>query len=102
VVKMLRARQLADNTKLFDVYEYSPPSSTTSDSTSSTTSATTDPSSDPDPEPVKRSLDADMELNEHKGRDIKLRRGGMLRAEKKEKANLRVKRDFGLKKPFGL
>jgi hypothetical protein len=91
--------------KLFDVYECSVPTSTTatSDGTTSTTSATPDPSSDPDPEPEKRSLQADMELSGSKGRDLKLRRGGMLRSpEKREKGNVLAKRDFGLKRPFGL
>jgi hypothetical protein len=101
--KMIRARAVS-NAKLFDIYECPSPTSTTttSDSTTSTGYATPDPSSDAEPAPEKRSLDADMELSAHKARDIKLRRGGMLRAEKKETANLRVKRDFGLKKPFGL
>ena len=90
---------------LLDVYECPLPTTTTSSSTetSSTTSGTPDASSDPDPEPEKRSLQADMELTVKKARDVKLRRGGMLRSPSKAVAGPALaKRDFGLKQPFGL
>ncbi|OWP01452.1 Ca2+-modulated nonselective cation channel polycystin [Marssonina coronariae] len=97
--------------KLFDIYECTVPTSTTSssDSTASyTIEPTPDPSSDVDEYPSaeeysKRSLQADMQLAAIASRDVKLRRGGMLRSrEKKETSNLIVKRDFGIRRPFGL
>ncbi|KAK2623584.1 hypothetical protein QTJ16_007138 [Diplocarpon rosae] len=98
--------------KLLDIYECAVPSSTTasSDATaSSTTEPTPDPSSDVDEDPTvnadatKRSLQADMHRAAVAARDGKLRRGGLLRStEKKETANLIVRRDFGLRRPFGM
>ncbi|KAH7327264.1 hypothetical protein BKA65DRAFT_64872 [Rhexocercosporidium sp. MPI-PUGE-AT-0058] len=91
--------------KLFDVYECTvpTPTSTSSDATSYTTDPTPDPSSDPEPEAEKRNIQADMESSQNAARDAKLRRGGMLRnTEKKDVKNVMVKRDFGLKRPFGM
>jgi hypothetical protein len=106
VTAKLRGRSFGSE-KLYDVYSCPVPTSTTStsDSTSSTSSASTpDPSSDEDPDTVKRDLDADLEIaGARKREESKLRRGGMLRSMNKvEKANVLAKRDFGLKKPFGL
>ncbi|KAG4444363.1 hypothetical protein IFR05_000128 [Cadophora sp. M221] len=91
--------------KLFDIYECSlpTPTSTSSDATSYTVEPTADPSSDPEPEAYKRDIQADMEISQNAARDTKLRRGGMLRsAEKQDLSNVMVKRDFGLKRPFGM
>ncbi|KAH8752694.1 hypothetical protein F5882DRAFT_524453 [Hyaloscypha sp. PMI_1271] len=96
--------------KLFDVYECTVPTSTstsTTDTASYTVDPTPDPSSDPDYEPAyepaKRNIQADMEVSQNTARDAKLRRGGMLRStEKRDLKNVMVKRDFGLKRPFGM
>jgi hypothetical protein len=91
----------ASGSTLLDVYECSAPTPTSSTSSSST-SATSDPSSDPDPEyPTRRGIDADLEPAAPKARDIRLRRGGLLRNPKVEKGPAMAKRDLGLKKPFG-
>ncbi|KAH8598344.1 hypothetical protein B0O99DRAFT_739152 [Bisporella sp. PMI_857] len=91
------------NHKLFDVYSCKPSTTITrtSETSSETSTSTPEPSSDPDPAPEPRGIDADME-NLHKARDIKLRRGGMLRNAKAQQgpSNL-AKRNFGVRAPFG-
>jgi len=85
---------------LLDVYECNKP--TTTSSTTSSVIATSDPSSDPDPETERRDINADMEpAAPQAAREIKLRRGGLLRNPKVDKGPKMAKRDFGLKKPFG-
>lgn len=104
--KLLRGRTYGSK-KLYDVYSCPVPTSTskTTETSSSTSSASTpDQSSDMDEEVQKRGLDTDLEISGTKKReDNKLRRGGMLRSSNKvEKSNVLAKRDFSLKKPFGL
>lgn len=96
--KMLRVRAV-DPSKLLDVYVYEPTTTTTKIPTSTATDTMSD---GPEPTLEPRAIDADMELNKYKQRARQLRRGGMLRGEKKSNANLRVKRDFGMRNPFGL
>lgn len=91
-----RKRQAPAAGVLLDVYSITP--TTTSSSTTETaseTSATAEPSSDPDPAPEARSLNAD--LIARKVRDIKLRRGGLLRNAKSQPAPKLSKRDYSLK-----
>lgn len=85
---------------LLDVYECQTPTPTSS-SSSSTSEPTSGPSSDPDPAPEKRGLDADMEISARTAREVKLRRGGLLRNPKVQQGPSVAKRDFGLKQPFG-
>lgn len=85
---------------LLDCYENTLPTAS-STIASSTSEPTADPSSDPDPAPAKRGIDADMEVRARQARNIKLRRGGLLRNPKKEQGPVVAKRDFALKKPFG-
>jgi len=95
-------KRIADkNTILLDVYSYAPTTTTSSSTgTSTETSATADPSSDPEAAPVARGINADME-NTHKVREVKLRRGGMLRNVKSQPVPRLAKRDYALKNPFG-
>lgn len=95
----LGPRHSAPNPILLDVYECK--ASTTTSSTSTSTSGGSDPSSDPDSAPVPRGLDADMEPAAPRPRDVKVRRGGLLRNPKVVNGPAVAKRDFGLKKPFG-
>ncbi|TVY35163.1 hypothetical protein LSUB1_G007568 [Lachnellula subtilissima] len=95
--------------RLYDVYSCPVPTSTStmSDETSSTSSASTpDPSSDEDQEIQKRGLDADLDLEivgTKKRVERKIRSGGMLRSlNKVEKGNVLTKKDFGIKKLFGM
>ena len=88
-----------------EVYAFNPPTTTTSSSseTSTTSSSTSDQSSDPEPTPEKRNIQADMEVSQRISREVKLRRGGMLRNPRKAiKAPGLAKRDYGLKQIFGV
>ncbi|TVY21752.1 hypothetical protein LARI1_G001210 [Lachnellula arida] len=104
----IRGRVLGGG-KLYGVYScpVPTPTSTTLDETSSTSSASTpDPSSDEDQEIQKRDLDADLDLEmmgTKKRVERTIRRGGMLRSlNKVEKGNVLAKKDFGIKKLFGM
>src|SRR4051812_44252682 len=77
-------RRNLGNKNLLDVYECNKPTPT-STSSSTTSAPTSDPSSDPDPAPQPRDIDADLEVAAPKPRDIKLRRGGLLRNPKVQK-----------------
>ncbi|TVY43033.1 hypothetical protein LOCC1_G007368 [Lachnellula occidentalis] len=101
--------RVAGGDRLYDVYSCPVPTSTstTSDEASSTSSASTpDPSSDEDQEIQKRDLDADLDLeimDIRKPVERKIRRGGMLRSlNKVEKGNVLAKKDYGIKKLFGM
>ncbi|TVY27125.1 hypothetical protein LHYA1_G005278 [Lachnellula hyalina] len=102
----IRGRVSGGN-RLYDVYSCPvlTSTSTMSDETSSTSSASTpDPSSDEDQEIQKRDLDADLEIMGTKKRvERKIRSGGVLRSlNKVEKGNVLAKKDFGMKKLFGM
>jgi len=102
----IRGRVSGGN-RLYDVYSCPvlTSTSTMSDETSSTSSASTpDPSSDEDQEIQKRELDADLEIMGTKKRvERKIRSGGVLRSlNKVEKGNVLAKKDFGMKKLFGM
>jgi len=87
--------------KLLDVYECKPTPTTTS--SASVTTESSDPSSDPDPDMYPRDIDADLELEAANSvaRDIKLRRGGLLRKQQAGKGVKVAKRDLGIRQLFG-
>jgi len=87
--------------KLLDVYECKPTPTTTS--SASVTTESSDPSSDPDPDIYPRDIDADLELEAANlaARDIKLRRGGLLRKQQAGKVAKVAKRDLGIRQLFG-
>jgi len=93
-------KRSAPDTILLDVYEFIPPSSTTSSATC-TSSHGSDPSSDPDCDVHKRGIDSDLEVAAPVARDVKVRHGGLLRNVKSVKGPVVARRDFALKAPFG-